>query len=242
MNVMDIEIKLKSAFSKIEETREFKEIDKNISNIFYTLYLRVKRIFHAILILKNCDDENISYVETLPLFRILIENYFHICYVTSEKDTEKVKEGYELLAKYSHHLIARKMQHNNNLEGLDKEFVQLFKDKFDLPKEYEFLTEPGKLARKTGKEVLYRKHYSILNSFIHFNPSTFINYGDFVDGAFIFNVPNKQQEKHVYRLIFELMYLILGEVVIYLNNEELNQWFSDLHEDILKYIETFEAS
>jgi Family of unknown function (DUF5677) len=237
-SMRDITNKLKSYFRKIEDTNEFKNIVEDISPIFYTLYIRCKRTYHTILSIKESQDKNVTHIEALPSFRVLLESYFHLSYVMDEKDTSKIRNGYESLADYSHRRIARKMKHFTGLLN-DPEsdyFVSLYQEDVKLPKEYEFLDDVGLLAGKTNKRDLYRKHYSILNSFIHFNPSIFKNYGSFKDGIFIFNAPSDDPGEGIYILINNLVLAMVIEIAIFLNNQELEETFDIFFEDYLKEI------
>jgi hypothetical protein len=180
----------RDALSEIESSEEFKNIDCRITGVFYTLYSRCKRLYFAMNVLKDSDDENVNYTEINPLLRVFIESYFHISYVMSEKDMDKVEDAYKHLSIYSGKLIAGKLQHSEQLGQSSEEFIGKFDLKYKLPKEYDFFDDMGKLAAKTGKRDIYRRHYSILSSFIHFNPATFINYGDFQDNKFIYNIEN----------------------------------------------------
>lgn len=44
-------------------------------------------------VLKKTSNKYVDYTEILPLLRVFIEGYFHISYILSEKDLDKVKEG-----------------------------------------------------------------------------------------------------------------------------------------------------
>lgn len=218
----------KEAFIKIEETKEFHSIDKRISGIFYTLYSRCKRLYYAMMVLNECDDKNVSTPEMLPLLRVYLEGYFHFSFVISEKDVDFIKKGYENLSYYSGKLIANKLKHSKQLGEDGKQFVSNFDLGYKLPKEYEFLDDISKLSDKTGKKDLYRKYYTPLNSFIHFNPATFINYGQFKDDKFVYNVENDSDKQMVLKIVNELLYLFIAEVVDYLNNDTLNEEISKL--------------
>jgi hypothetical protein len=233
---MTIDSNIKKVFAEIEKTEEFHKLDRNISGIFYTLYARCKRLFYAITTLKNSQDKNVGHMEVLPLVRVFLEGYFHISYVMMEKNTAKVKEGYEKLAEWSAKRIAVKFQHSTHIGKEGSEFVERFKSLPSLPKEFEFLDDMSKLSDKTGKKDLYRKHYSILNSFIHFNPAVHINYGDFIDRKFTFNLENKKEEEVVYKLFYRLAVLFIGEIVLFLENENLDDKVSILLENDIKIL------
>jgi hypothetical protein len=225
---LTIDDNLKKVFIEIEKTSEFHNLNCDISGVFYTLYARCKRLFYAISTLKNNQDKNVGHMEVLPLVRVFLEGYFHISYVMIEKDTAKVKEGYEKLAEWSAKRIAVKFQHSTHISKDGSEFVERFKSIPGLPKEFEFLDDMSKLSDKIGKKDLYRKHYSVLNSFIHFNPAVHINYGDFIDRKFTFNLENKKDEDAVYKLFYRLALLFIGEIVLFLENENLDNKVSIL--------------
>lgn len=231
---MNIDKEVKKTFTEIEKSYEFLNINREIAGVFYTLYLRCKRTIYAITVLKNSKDENVNHIESMPLLRVLLEAYFHLAYVMSEKDTIKVKQGYEALTSFSLHSIGRKMKHSTELGVKGKEFVELHDGTYKLPKEFEFLNDPGSLAAKSGKRDLYRKHYSILNSFIHFNPAIFVNYGSFSDDKFLYNASNNTEEVSVFSLVDKLSFMIIAEIILFLGNEELEQQTSLLFKEYLE--------
>ncbi|MGE7950849.1 DUF5677 domain-containing protein [Lysinibacillus xylanilyticus] len=214
----------KQAFKLIENTSQFKNIDESISVIFYTLYGRSKKLFYAMDVLRRVNVPEISHLEILPLLRVYIESYFHLCYVVHEEDKEKVKEGYKYLAYYSQYSTADKMKESQTLGDLGKSFVEEYGEKKNIPKKYKFLNSPKSLANKIGKIELWEKHYNTLNSSLHFNPGVYHNYGDYKDGKFVFDEKNEQfylLEEAVYRTLEQLTWLIIGEIVLFLDNNEL---------------------
>lgn len=224
MVFMKLTENFKQAFKLIENTPQFKNIDESISVIFYTLYGRSKKLFYAMDVLRRVNEPEINHLEILPLLRVYIESYFHLCYLIHEEDKEKVKEGYNYLEEYSQYMTANKMKGSQNLGELGKSFVEEYGEEKNIPNKYAFLNSPKLLAKKIGKIALWEKHYNLLNSFLHFNPGVYHNYGDYKDGKFDFNKKNEQfylLEEEVYRTLERFTWLIIGEIVMFFGNHEL---------------------
>ncbi|WP_438310778.1 hypothetical protein [Sporosarcina sp. FA9] len=231
---MEYVTSFKQAFSKIEKAAQFHTVDKNISGVFYTLYARCKKLIYAINVLRETDEPEVSHVEILPLLRTFLEGYFHLSYVMSEENTEKVKEGYEHLAAHWQSVTAKKMRDSDSLGDLGEDFVRAYSDRKNIPVEYEFLNKPKSLATVTGRLGLWEKDYNILNSFLHFNPSIQHNYGSYIEGKFIFNRKDDTDalnEEATYITVDRMSYLLIAEVTLFLKNDNLEQEVMGLLED-----------
>ncbi|MFE4140472.1 DUF5677 domain-containing protein [Peribacillus sp. YIM B13472] len=226
----------KRAFFEMEETDEFINISANqdVAKVFYTLYNKCKRLFITMLYIKEAPDKNVTYYEALPLLRTFIEAYFHLTYVMSETNTTAIKEGYEALEKNSHAKRAAKLKHAESLTVEDMEFIEEYQG-FKMPREYEFLDDMRKLSAKTNQLQIYRTYYTDLNSYIHFNPSTFLNHVQVQENKFVFNF-NEPQDREDYTYIEKVIYaigcLFICEVNNFLNNKELEGKIGDLIEGI----------
>ncbi|OIJ22011.1 hypothetical protein BKP45_04865 [Anaerobacillus alkalidiazotrophicus] len=237
----------KRAFFEIEETDEFVNISANqdIAKVFYTLYNRCKRLFITMLFIKEAPDKNVTCVEALPLLRTFIEAHFHLTYVMSEKNTKAIKEGYEALEKHSHAKRAAKLTHAENLSEEDIEFIKEYEG-YKMPNEYKFLDDMRSLSNKINQLQIYRTYYTDLNSYIHFNPNTFLNYGQVQGTTFRFN-DHEPQDREDYTYIEKIIYAIgcvfIAEVTNFLNNKELEKKIGGLigciHEEVfgIKYEE-----
>lgn len=215
--------KFKQAFMLIENSAEFKEIDENISTIFYTLYAKTKQLYYAMCTLKDSNVQEVTYNEILPLARAFVDVFFHICYVMDEKDTKKIKEGYEYLSEVSQSITASKLKMIKDKGDLTKGFIDTFDKNIEMPNKYKFLEKPILLAKKTGKQLIWAKYYNILNSSLHFNPAIVHNYGFSEHGKFVFNKKHSDRitENAVYSMIDHLIFITLGEIIIFLGNETL---------------------
>lgn len=231
---MDCSVKFNQALKELESNSEFNKIDNRITGVFYTLYSRCKRLYFAMDVLKKTSNEHVNYTEILPLLRVFLESYFHISYVINEEDLDKVKEGYEHLTKYSGRLIAGKLKHSEELGELGRDFIEKIDSTYTLPKEFDFLEDMGKLSGKSGKRELYRKQYSPLNSFVHFNPATFINYGNFIDNKFVYNTENVSERNNVLSLVDRFMYIFIVELVIFLEDNILEEKINLILKDVAK--------
>ncbi|MBH0156169.1 hypothetical protein IHV10_07315 [Fictibacillus sp. 5RED26] len=229
---------LKNLFKKIEQTEEFKTVNPLITDVFYTLYMRYKRTFSAIFVIKNSSDKDVTYTESLPLYRVLLETLFHFSYVISELDSpEEIQKGYEALTKNSHKRIASKQRNLQNKGKIVNDFLSSVEEDFKLPKEYSFLDDPLKLANKTGKIDVFRNQYTVLNSFVHFNPSTFINYGEFENGKFKYNLKPSFDENTIYRQVFALTVAMIIELISFLKVAELDNEVEVIVKQVLKSYE-----
>ena len=230
----------KRAFFEMEETDEFVNISANqdVAKVFYTLYNRCKRLFITMLYIKEAPDKNVTCVEVLPLLRTFFETHFHLTYVMSETNTTAIKEGYEALEKHSHAKRAAKLKHAENLSAEDKAFIEDYYG-YSMSKKYKFLDDMRSLSAKTNQLQLYRTYYTDLNSYIHFNPSTYLNYGRVQGTTFRFN-DHEPQDGEDYTYIEKIIYIIgcvfIGEVTNFLNNKELeekiNGFIGGIHEEV----------
>ncbi|WP_078440181.1 DUF5677 domain-containing protein [Shouchella oshimensis] len=213
---------IRKMISFIEESDAYNDFDPIASKYLYTLFARCKKTYYAICLIRNNQSNDVNYVEALPLFRNLIESYFHLCYVLQEEDKEKVKEGYEQIAELARFLLAKKLKKASVIGDEGKEFLSNTNFNFRLANKYKFLNNVEDLSKKVKREDLYYKNYTVLNSFLHYNPATFINYGEFEHGKFIFNLKGDlEQSEIVFKRIDLLAMLFVGEVAANLNDDEL---------------------
>ncbi|MFD9627723.1 hypothetical protein, partial [Peribacillus muralis] len=58
------EIIFRKAFEEIEKTPEFKSINEDISRVFYSLYLRCKRLYLTTALIRKTNDKDITHIES----------------------------------------------------------------------------------------------------------------------------------------------------------------------------------
>lgn len=203
-------------FYYLENTMEYEEnVEESLRQYFYHIYLKCKRNYKAIMILINSDDEDLKngYVEATPLLRILVESYFHLCYVTNSLNKEDVIRSYDLLNKYQLKQIL------NNKKGYkivfqddaDKQLLNKIKRNVNKVKEEDIklFKSAYQLAKKTKNLDIYNGIYQKFNSYVHYNPTTFISYGTIKEqGRFTFNALQHQPEREC-----EILYYTI-EVVL----------------------------
>jgi hypothetical protein len=230
----------KKAFHEMEYTDELVNISANqdLAKVFYTLYNRCKRLFITMLYIKEAPDKNVTGIEALPLLRTFMEGYFHLTYVMSETNTTAIKEGYEALEKHSHAKRAAKLKHAENLTAEDLEFIKQYEG-YKMPKEYAFLDDMRSLSAKTDQLQIYRTYFTDLNSYIHFNPSTYLNYGQVEGNIFRFNdyEPYDGEEyTYIEKIIYVIGCVFIEKVTNFLKNEELEKkiggMLHGIHEEV----------
>ncbi|PHA06677.1 hypothetical protein COE65_24930 [Bacillus sp. AFS051223] len=225
-----------NALKELELNTHFRNIDNRINGVFYTLYARCTRLYFAMDLLKKNSNKFVNHIEILPLLRVFIEGYFHISYIMSEKDLDKVKDAYDNLTMHSGKMVAGKLQHAENLGEPGEKYIEMFDLGYKLPKEYSFFDDIGKLADKSGKRNLYRKYYSVLNSFIHFNPSTYINYGDFREGEFTFNIENNKDRDYFLDVVDMFMYMFIMDIACFFKDKALLVNLGLILHDYVQYV------
>ncbi|MCP1355453.1 DUF5677 domain-containing protein [Aneurinibacillus migulanus] len=209
-------------FEQIESSKRFEEIkESHIGLIFYHLYIKCKRLYITINNVMDAKFSN-SYVEAIPLIRTLMDSYFHISFITNEKDHKKIIEAYDWLIKSDMKKTASRMKHSEELADLEKKFIESTNLELEVPKEFKFITSTRGLAKETENLHFYRKYYGLLSAFVHFNPLAFHNYGTVVDGVFFFNQQeeNDERELEVRKLFDKLSILFIADIVKLLDTED----------------------
>ncbi|MFD9629073.1 hypothetical protein, partial [Peribacillus muralis] len=54
----------RKAFEEIEKTPDFKSINADISRVFYSLYLRCKRLYLTTALIRKTNDKDITHIES----------------------------------------------------------------------------------------------------------------------------------------------------------------------------------
>ncbi|TKH07330.1 hypothetical protein FC682_02040 [Peribacillus simplex] len=179
-------------FEQLEDSIEFKSVDREISKIFYHAIIKIKRNYTAIHHLFNGKWEN-SYIEAIPLIRILAEAYFHLCYIIDQNDQELLVREYKELAELQAYKVARNLKESGTrllpeeLEFIHKEYEG--KNKPKSPAHLQFINQLVEKISKNneGVEYIYTRVYNAFSSYVHFNPATSVLYGTQKEDKFVFN-------------------------------------------------------
>lgn len=172
----------------------------------------------------------------MPLLRILVESYFHLCYVTNLTHKEEVIRNYDLLNKYQ-----LKQVLNNRVgykivfqEPVDKVLFDEVKKAVSKVKEKDVLIFKNiyNLAKKTNNLNIYYGIYKKLNSYVHYNPITFISYGAMDDQKsfqFASMQPQPQRECEFLYYVIEVTTRVLITAINFLGVEyKKEMWVFEL--------------
>lgn len=225
-------------FYYLENQKEFKEnVEESLRQYFYHTYLKCKRNYKAIKILVNLDDEDLknSYVEAIPLLRTFIESYFHLCYVTNSTHKEDVIRNYDLLNKFQlKQMLNNKVGYKIVFQGqADKKMFNEIKKAVNKveEKDIRFFKDIYRFADKTNNLDMYNGIYKKFNSYVHYNPTTYISYGA-MDGQDSFNFGNMQhqpqRECEILYYVIEVAIRVLITAMNFLKIDYAEKWAIDL--------------
>ncbi|WP_288586016.1 MULTISPECIES: DUF5677 domain-containing protein [Lysinibacillus] len=234
-------------FYYLENLREYQEnVEESFRQYFYHIYLKCKRNYKAIKTLINLDDEDLrnGYVEATPLLRTLIESYFHLCYVTKSLNKEEVIRSYDLLNKYQlKQMLNNKTGYKIVFQGdADKQMLNGIKQSVNKVKEEDIrlFKSAYQLAKKTNNLDIYNGIYQKFNSYVHYNPTTFISYGT-MEGqdSFTFGAMQHQPERECEILYYmiEVALKILITTMDFLRIDSVDNWVFEVFmewENLLK--------
>ncbi|PAE84961.1 hypothetical protein CHH77_02260 [Shouchella clausii] len=200
---MDKEIKeifLEFCFD-VERDSNFQNIEHaGLSNIFYHLYTKYKKTYILILDSFEYSTFDNPEIELIPMIRTLIETHINLCYVCIEgrERPDKVSRLYEQEEKFNKYIQGKQL---NKLKREDRtEAVQKFIKDHYLGKEEPFVDRQFKSilgrSKTIGKERFYFSYYLPFNSFVHYDPSTIINYLSAKDGANVFGSTGERLVDH----------------------------------------------
>ncbi|MGG4039909.1 DUF5677 domain-containing protein [Heyndrickxia ginsengihumi] len=188
----------------------------SIRLLIYQLYNRAKRTYLASWAILKHSGISASYIEILPNLRVLLENLFHIKFIINSKDKNKVTEEYDLARRnFEYQLYKNYKEYKTRFDNGDEK-NSLHED------ELKFLSDNDRLEKPERKVIFtdiksfsqlpevnefgyYVRIYKILNSTIHFDPSTVEMYGSMVDGKFIFNVFDDENTKESEKVILRYL-------------------------------------
>ncbi|MEC0136135.1 DUF5677 domain-containing protein [Paenibacillus macerans] len=233
------DIDLINLFSGIEKEERFQKPSLKSSGIMYHLYSRMIRSVKVANLVFESNIEN-NYTEAIPVLRHLVETYFHICYVNGGKnDDEIIFNEYEELSKLQKWKLGRDFNelkkekpqiHSDNIEFMNEFYVD--KPKPNPPKHLEKIYL---LAKTVGEYDVYVELYSLLSSFIHFNPMTKANFGEQVGDTFSFNkfVYDKKMDTQIRRFICRVVLLSMVQIASYFNLDDFED--NQLKDSVVKW-------
>jgi len=177
---------------ELQKEEKFAHSKEPVMHLIYHLFLRYRRSLKTMkIILESKEIEN-SYIETLPLLRIQLETYFHIVYITEHEDKALCVKEYENLQKLQLYKIAKSFRSFDNefpgrLSNQEKQFMEMYED--DKPSDtvphLAFLKQLAEEAAKKKED--YTRIYSLLSSFVHYNPSTRVAYSNHKENEIVYN-------------------------------------------------------
>lgn len=227
-------------FESIEATNNFvNDVDEDIKKFFYHMYLKCKRNYLAINHLFEGPWKN-SYIEAIPVIRILVESYFHLCYLMDEPDKEKVAQEYKILAERQSFKVAQDYdRYGGNLRKEENDFIQEHFTGKTKPMPPNYLQYVSELAIKTQNEYLFTRVYTQFSSYVHYNPTTLQLFGTTDDnGKFEFNkfVNNQELEQSLKMYTDGVFVMLFGRLAEYLNLTSLENEILDFNK---KYKESY---
>lgn len=231
----------------LQATDEFQNnVESEIRGYFYHSYIKCKRNFKAINILINSKEIENGYIESIPLLRSMVEGYFHLCYITDSKHRQEALEAYERLNKYQLKQMLRDDRgYRMVMQGdTDKKLVETIKEAVEPIKRSHLkpFNDIYKFAKKTGNEIIYNHIYTKFNSYVHFNPTTFVSYGSTSEvGIFNFErfefQPLKEAEILYYSI--SVMIQLYSTTLNYLGIRKVNKDTAEKIEDWVAIKESY---
>jgi hypothetical protein len=221
-------------FEQLEQSDEFNNVDNEISKIFYHSIIKIKRNYLAIQHLFNGEWQN-SYVEAIPLIRILAETYFHFCYIIEETNKRLIPSGYTKLAQLQAYKVAKNYKElGTNLLPEEEEFIRKQFEEIEVrPNPPAYLDQVKKLVKKTHNEYIYTRVYNTFSSYVHFNPATSVLYGTQKEERFVFNQIEENEplidslQSHTNGIII----LMFTRVIDYLKIQSLKDEFDKYYDE-----------
>lgn len=180
------------AMTFIEKSAEFQRHDPHLKQYFYHLHVKAIRNFQAINVLINSKDLQNGYVEATVLLRVMTESYLHLCYLMQTPKEQILKEYKELndlkikqMLDLENPANTFKTSNKNEEDFIENLRLEYERKKIKVPIH---LRNMSVLADKTHNKIVYHAIYEMFNTYVHFNPSTYISYGtEKGDGSFTYN-------------------------------------------------------
>jgi hypothetical protein len=196
------------------------------------MYLKCKRNYLSINHLFDAPWKN-SYIEAIPAIRILVESYFHLCYLMDEPDKNKVAKEYKVLAERQAYKVAQDLdRYGSNLRQEEIDFIQENFTGKNKPFPPDYLQFVSDLAVKTQNEYLFTRVYTAFSSYVHYNPATLQLFGTtHENGKFEFNkfVDNLELEDALKRYTDGVFVLLFGRLAEYLDLTALEKRFIEFN-------------
>lgn len=176
----------------IEKSEEFQRHDPHLKQYFYHLHVKAIRNFQAINVLINSKDLQNGYVEATVLLRVMTESYLHLYYLMQTPKEQILKEYKELndlkikqtldLENPANTFKTSNKTEEDYIENLRLEYSN---KKVKVPIHFRNMSV---LADITQNKIVYHAIYEMFNTYVHFNPSTYLSYGtENEDGSFTYN-------------------------------------------------------
>lgn len=214
-------------YDELQKEEKFRHSKEPVMHLIYHLSLKNYRSLKTMKIIMESKEIENSYIETLPLLRIQLETFFHLAYITKHENPTVCLEEYENLQKLQLRRIARNFknldeQRPNRLHDKEKQFMNLHKNK-RISMDIEHLDKLWKLAQAADRYEEYVKIYSLLSSYVHYNPSTRQSYSNNKEKKIIYNqfIYNEQEETAILRHATGIGLLAVQSICLFLKTMEL---------------------
>ncbi|MBK5446052.1 DUF5677 domain-containing protein [Peribacillus sp. TH24] len=226
----------------LQKEKAFTNSKETVMHLIYHLFLKSSRTLKAIKAILESDEIDNSYIETLPLLRIQLETYFHLVYITTHDNKDYCVEEYDQYQKLQQKRVANNLFTSNGLRpnrlgAEDLNFIDSHKS-FRNSIDVKHLDKLYLLAENIGKYEEYARIYSLLSSFVHYNPSTRVAYSNSVEGKIIYNqfVYNEENEEAVFRYITGISLNSLTYINKYLGIESFER---ELEKTLIEWHDLF---
>ncbi|NGY78804.1 hypothetical protein F6Y02_27335 [Bacillus megaterium] len=225
----------------LQSSDQFKyNIDKDLQEHFFHLFVKSKRNFQAINVLMESDELENGFVESTVLLRVLAEGYFHFCYLL-ETEKETVLKEFETLKNLKFKKMLNGKQYRIKIRSHKERILikdlrnQVENSDSEIPIH---LRKMHLLAEKTNNLPIYRGVYEMFNTYVHFNPTTYISYGaENEEGIFTFDQykPRPYLETRLLYFSVSIIMLLLARVYIYLDIETVPSYIAEIFNDWEKF-------
>jgi len=219
-----------SLYNDLQQEEKFKNSKEPVMNLIYHLVLKNMRSLKTMQIIMDSKELKNSYLETLPLLRIQMETFFHLAYITEHENADVCLNEYQKLQDFQLLRVARNLkkldeQKTNILSNDEREFMNLHKNKRVAKKDIEHLDKPWQLSNIINKYEEYVRTYSVLSSYVHYNPSTRSAYGNSKENNVIYNqfIYNEQEESIILRNAIQIGLSTIQSISKFLDIEEIQE-------------------
>lgn len=230
--------KVFALYNDLQQEEKFTNSREPVMNLIYHLVLKNMRSLKTMQIIMDAKDLKNSYLETLPLLRIQLETFFHLAYITKHENPDVCLNEYQKLQDFQLLRVARNLkkldeQKTNVLSDVEKAFMNLHINKEVVRKDIEHLDQPWQLSNLTNKYEDYVKTYSVLSSYVHYNPSTRLAYGNSKEDNVIYNqfIYNEQEESIILSNAIKIGLSTIESISKFLDIEEMQEKTSKVFEE-----------